>query len=120
MKIYAKNSGTRELNNIKINIDVPLEWKSEIDPGLIRQLDKNQEIEVNLKFIPPANVSVGDYEVKIKAGAISGGKRVDSDEKNLRIHVSSKPNVFGTIILVVLLVLLITAIIIFGLKLTKR
>jgi len=120
MKIFAKNSGTRSLNNINIIIDVPLEWKSEIEPGFIRQLDKNGEKEVNLKIIPPINVSVGDYEVKIKADAISGGKKVDSDEKNLRIHVASKPNIIGTILLIVFLAVLITAIVVFGLKLTKR
>lgn len=120
MKILAKNSGTRRLNNINIIVDVPLEWKSGIEPGFIRQLDKNEEKEINLKIIPPVNVSVGDYEVKITADALSGGKKVDADEKNLRVHVASKPNIIGTILLIVFLAALIIAIIVFGLKLTKR
>jgi uncharacterized membrane protein len=120
MEVRVKNAGTRKLNNIRISTDLPLNWRAEVTPDLIASLEQNKEEVVSLRFIPPADVSVGDYEPKIKTECVADNRRVESEDKIVRIHVSSKTNILGITLLISLLVGLLVGIVVFGIKLTRR
>jgi hypothetical protein len=120
MDVTIKNTGTRTLNNVRVFCDLPLNWRAEIVPDLIPVLVQNKDEVVNIRFIPPADVSVGDYEPKIRTDSIAENRRVESLDKIVRIHVGSKTNVLGITALVLLLVGLLVGIVVFGIKLTRR
>lgn len=120
MDVTIKNTGTRKLNNVRVFCDLPLNWRVEITPDLIPFLDQNKDEVVNIRFIPPADVSVGDYEPKIRTDSIADNRRVESQDKIVRIHIGSKTNVLGIGALVLLLVGLLVGIVVFGIKLTRR
>jgi len=120
MEVRVKNAGTRKLNNIRLYSDLPLNWRAEISPDLIATLEQNKEEVVRLRFLPPADVSVGDYEPKVKTECVADNRRVDSEDKIVRIHISSKANVLGITVLILLLVGLLVGIVVFGIKLTRR
>jgi len=120
MEVRVKNTGTRLLNNIRIYTDLPLNWRSEVKPDLVATLEQNKEEIVNIDFIPPADVSVGDYEPRIRTECIAANRRVESEDKIVRIHVSAKTNVLGITALIVLLIGLLVGIVVFGIKLTRR
>ncbi|MFC2160567.1 NEW3 domain-containing protein [Acidobacteriota bacterium] len=120
MEVRIVNSGTRFLNNIRIFSDLPLNWKAEIQPDLIASLEQNQEQVVNIKFIPPDDVSVGDYEPRIRTECSADNRRVESEDKIVRVHLSAKTNVLGITFLIVLLIGLLVGIVVFGIKLTRR
>ncbi len=120
MEVRIKNAGTRKLNNIRIVTDLPLNWRSEIAPDLIAALEQGKEEVVRLKFQPPADVAVGDYEPKIKTECSADNRKVESEDKIVRVHVASKTNVVGIGLLVLLLVGLLVGVVVFGIKLTRR
>ena len=120
MEVRVRNSGTRRLDNIRVYTDLPLNWRSEITPDLIASLDQSKEKIVNINFIPPENVSVGDYEPKIKTECIADNRQVESEDKIVRIHISAKANVIGISLLLLFLVGLLVGIVIFGIRLTRR
>jgi len=120
MEVTVKNTGTRRLNNIRIYADLPLNWRAEITPDLIPVLEQNKEQIVKISFIPPSDVSVGDYEPKIKTECIANNKKVESEDKIVRIHISAKTNIIGITVLILLLIGLLMGIVIFGIKLTRR
>ncbi len=120
MKVIIKNSGTRRLDNIKISVDMPTNWRSSVNPELIKELNPNKEIEVMVKIIPPSDEGVGAQEVKIKTEALADNRRVESDDKTVRIQIEASTPVFWTITLILLLVGLIVGIVIFGIKISKR
>jgi uncharacterized membrane protein len=120
MEVRVKNTGTRLLNNIRIYTDLPLNWRSEVKPDLIATLEQNKEEIVNLSFMPPAEVSVGDYEPRIRTECTASNRRVESEDKIVRIHISAKTNVLGITALIVLLIGLLVGIVVFGIKLTRR
>jgi len=120
MEIRVRNAGTRKLNNIRVFADLPLNWRSEIQPDLIASLEQNKEQIITIKFLPPADIAIGDYEPKIKTECSADNRKVESEEKIVRVHVSSKTNVLGISLLVLLLVGLLVGIVIFGIKLTRR
>jgi hypothetical protein len=120
MDVTIRNTGTRKLNNIRVFCDLPLNWRVEITPDLIAGLEQNKDEVVKIRFLPPDGVSVGDYEPKIRTDALADNRRVESEDKIVRIHISSKANVIGIGALVLLLVGLLVGIVVFGIKLTRR
>jgi hypothetical protein len=120
MEVRVKNAGTRRLDNIRIYTDLPLNWRSEIKPDLIASLDQGKEEIVAIDFIPSEDTSVGDFEPKIRTECIADNRRVESEDKIVRIHISTKTNVLGITLLVIFLVGLLVGIVVFGIKLTRR
>ena len=120
MEVRVKNTGTRRLDNIRVYSDLPLNWRAEIQPDLIASLAQDKEEIVNISFIPPDEISVGDFEPKIKTECIADNRRVESEDKIVRIHITAKANVVGITLLVILLVGLLVGIVIFGIRLTRR
>ena len=120
MEVRVKNAGTRRLDNIRIYTDLPLNWRSEIKPDLIASLDQGKEEIVAIDFIPSEDTSVGDFEPKIRTECIADNRRVESEDKIVRIHISAKANVLGITLLVIFLVGLLVGIVVFGIKLTRR
>lgn len=120
MEVRVKNTGTRRLNNIRVFTDLPLNWRSEIKPDLIPSLDQGKEEIVTIDFLPPLDISIGDYEPKIKTECIADNRQVESEDKIVRIHITAKTNVLGISLLVLFLVGLLVGIVVFGIKLTRR
>ena len=120
MEVTVKNTGTRRLDNIRVYTDLPLNWRSEIKPDLIASLEQGKEEIVNIDFIPSEDVSVGDFEPKIRTECIADNRQVESEDKIVRIHISAKTNVLGISLLVIFLVGLLVGIVVFGIKLTRR
>ncbi|TRZ89969.1 hypothetical protein D4R89_05240 [bacterium] len=120
MEVRVKNAGTRKLNNIRISTDLPLSWRVEVRPDLIATLEQNQEEVVSIRFLPPPDVSVGDYEPKIRTECVADNRKVESEDKIVRIHISSKTNILGISVLILFLVGLLVGIVVFGIRLTRR
>ncbi len=120
MNVTIRNAGTRKLNNIRVFCDLPLNWRVEVEPDLVKALEQNKEQIVHIKFIPPTDVSVGDYEPKIRTESTAENRSVESEDKIVRIHITSKTNIIGITALVLLLVGLLVGIVVFGIKLTRR
>ena len=120
MNITVKNNGTRRLDNIKVSTDNPLHWRSYIQPDLIKSLDPEKEQIVRLTFIPPSDVGVGAQEVRIKTEALADNRRVETEDKTVRIQVEAKTPILWTAILILLLIGLVVGIVVFGIKISRR
>jgi hypothetical protein len=120
MNLTVRNAGTRRLDNIKISADSPVGWKTVIAPDLIRTLEPDREISVHVAIIPPENSGVGAQEVKIKTEALADNRKVDTEDKTIRIQMNAKTSVFGTILLLLLLIGVVGGLVWFGIRLSKR
>ena len=120
MDVTVRNDGTRRLDNIRITTDNPLNWRSIIEPDLIRSLDPEKEQLVHLTFIPPADVGVGAQEPKIKTEALADNRRVQTEDKTVRILVQAKTPILWTAILIMFLIGLVLGIVVFGIKISRR
>lgn len=120
MNIDIVNEGTRRLDNIEIEVDPPLNWAKTIDPEIIPALDISKEKRVNLTFTPPADVAVGRYEVRIRSNSFSEGQPINGDDKTVTIEIQPETNIWGTALLILMVIGLVLGIIIYGVKLSKR
>ncbi|OGF97233.1 MAG: hypothetical protein A2Z06_00395 [Candidatus Glassbacteria bacterium RBG_16_58_8] len=120
MDIVIRNIGTRRLDNISITTDLPYNWRSSVSPDLIRLLHPGKEEVVKVSFYPPEGLEVGDYEAKIKTNAMANNRPVETEDKRVRIHVRAPTHLFGNIALGLSIVGVLLAIVIFGIRLSRR
>ena len=120
MNITVRNAGTRRLDNIKVTTDYPLGWSTTVSPNLIRTLDPEKETTVHICITPPKDGGIGAQEVKIKTEALADNRKVETEDKTIRIQVNARTSVFGTVMLLMLLIGIIVGLVWFGIKLSRR
>ncbi len=120
MKITVINEGSRGIDNIKITTENPLNWKTVIVPDVINSLAPGKEKDITISILPPSDVNVGAQEIKIMTLATANNRSVEKEDKTVRIQVEARTPVFGTILLILLLVGVLVGIVVFGIKISKR
>jgi hypothetical protein len=115
-----RNTGTRRLDNVKLTTEYPINWRTELTPDILPSLEINKEAVVRLSVKPPADVTVGEYEVRMKTESYAYGRRVQSEDKIYRVSVKARTNIWATAGLIGGLLVLVVGIVVFGVKLTRR
>jgi hypothetical protein len=120
LELTLRNTGSRSVNAIRMASDAQPDWRVLATPELVPELPAGGETRVRLVAAPPREVAVGDYDIRLRTEALSADRRVDTEDKTLRVRVLPAANWLGTALLVLLLVGLVGGIVTFGLRLTKR
>ena len=120
IRVEFFNRGTVAVQNIKAALDLPYEWESEVEPTLIKLLEPDERAEVNILARPPEDIAIGDYELGIEAQGQVGTENVESLEKNITIRVGAGSHIAGNTILIGILVLLVVAIGLASVKISRR
>ena len=119
--VTLKNIGTRNLENIRLTIDLPSnKWNATIEPELVKKLDRQQETDIQILITPPEDVGVGARQVKLEAYCEVDNIKVEALPKNLTIQVSSRANIVGYGILIGAIILLVVGIAVLTIILSKR
>lgn len=118
--IILENEGTRRLDNIEFDIDLPLNWQKKIEPAVIPSLDIRKEYQAVLTVFPPPDITVGKYDIRFATTSLSDDLLKKSEDKTITIEVQQEANIFGTLIIVLLIIGILSGIVIFGIRLTKK
>ncbi len=114
------NEGSNRLDNIEFQFDLPLNWRKQVEPANIASLDINQDTTVHLTFTPPDNVSAGRYDIRVRTSGQSDGQPVTGEDKTVTVEIQPSSSLFGTIIIVLLIVGLVGGIVVFGVRLSRK
>ena len=120
MTLDVLNEGSRWLDNVRIDADLPLNWTKVIDPNTIDRLDPSAERRISFTFKPVQDVGVGKYDIRIRISGRSDNQPLEAEPKTVTIQVTAKASIFGTAAIVILIVGLVIGIVVFGIRLTKR
>ena len=114
------NEGSRRLDNVEVDADVPLNWSKSFEPKVIDQLEIGAESQVELTFMPPPDVSPGKYEIRLRTKSVSNNQPVNGEDKTFTIEIQPRANIGLSVILFVLITALVVGIVYFGIRLTRR
>jgi hypothetical protein len=114
------NEGSRRLDNVEVDADVPLNWTKSFEPKVIDQLEIGAERRVELTFAPPADVSPGKYEIRIRSKSVSNNQPVNGEDKTFTIEIKPTTNLGLTLALFLLITGIVVGIVYFGIRLTRR
>jgi hypothetical protein len=120
MTVDVVNEGSRRLDNIEVDVDPPLNWTKEVDPAVVPSLGIGEERRVTLRFVPPPDAAVGRYEVRLRTSGLSDNRPVNAEDKTVIVEVAAGANILGTLLVVALIVGLVAAIVVFGIRLSRK
>lgn len=118
--LIIRNTGTRRVDTIRLVADEPLGWKVEIVPEIVEYLEVGQEKEVTLRIVPDQDVAIGDYEVRIRMESYAYNREVPAEDKIYRVSVRGRTNLGRVGVLLVLVVLIFSAIVVAGIRLSRN
>ncbi len=120
MNIELVNEGSRRVDNVEIKADLPINWSKNIEPTVISSLNIGEEQKVHLRFTPPENVSVGRYEIRLRTTGLTDNQPVTGEDKTVTVEILADTNIWGTTFLIILILGLVSGIVVFGIRLSRK
>ena len=120
MSVELVNEGTRRLDNIEVKIDPPLNWTKNVEPATVPSLGIGEEQRVRLTFTPPSDIAVGRYEIRLRTSGLSDNRPINAEDKTVTVEIAGGSNLLGTAFVVLLILGLVTGIVVFGVRLSKK
>lgn len=114
------NEGTRRLDNVRVEVDPPFNWEERVEPSTVATLPINEEAKIAIFITPPADITPGRYEVRVKTNSLSDDLPIRGEDKTITIQITQPANVYGTLFIVLLIVGLVVGIVVFGIRLSRR
>lgn len=114
------NDGTRRLDNIQVDADVPLNWTKSFEPKVVESLAIAGEQRAFVDITPAKEVAVGKYEIRIRTTSLSDDQPIAGEDKTVTVEIQQEANVLGTAVILLLIVGLVAGIVVFGVKLSRR
>jgi hypothetical protein len=119
-RIDLHNTGTLNLMNAKLTVDVPYLWKETLSPVSIPEIKPGNKEPVMISLTLPPNVGAGEYELRVGAEAENGTEKIKAIEKSVSIRVGTKTNAMGNAILIGGLILLVVGIAVASIRISRR
>ena len=120
MTATLKNIGTRDLVDIRMIVDVNTDWKYTVAPEVIGSLVRNEEKEIQLTLSPPSDIGVGEYQAKLNAEVTVDNRKFEARDRSITVQVESKTQMSVTTLLFGALILLMIAIVIVTIRISRR
>lgn len=120
MEVVVRNAGSQAVTGLRLRADAPQGWEARVDPELVPELAVGAQRRVRVVLAPPRGVTVGDYEARLRTESAAGDRRVEAEDKTLRVHVTSAVNWVGTGLLGILLVGIVAGVVTLGARLVRR
>ena len=120
MTATLKNIGTRDLVDIRMIVDVNTDWKYTVVPEVIGSLIRNEEKEIQLTLSPPSDIGVGEYQAKLNAEVTVDNRKFEARDRSITVQVESKTQMSVTTLLFGALILLMIAIVIVTIRISRR
>ena len=95
-ELVVRNSGSRRLDDLRLHADPPAGWRADFSPATLGALAVDAERPVRLVVRPPADASVGDYEARVRVESAAADRRLETEDKVLRLHVSDRATPIGS------------------------
>ena len=120
MTATLKNIGTRDLVDIRMLVDVNTDWKYTVIPEVIGSLGRNEEKEIQLTLSPPVDIGVGEYQAKLNAEVTVDNRKFEARDRSITVQVESQTQMSVTTLLFGALILLMIAIVIVTIRISRR
>lgn len=120
MTATLKNIGTRDLVDIRMIVDVNTDWKYTVIPEVVSSLGRNAETEIQLTLSPPADIGVGEYQAKLNAEVTVDNRKFEARDRSITVQVESQTQMSVTTLLFGALILLMIAIVVVTIRISRR
>ncbi|MDB4913772.1 MAG: Alpha-galactosidase, associated protein, partial [Gemmatimonadetes bacterium] len=102
--VTVRNVGSRALDRLTVAVDPASGWNARSEPAEITRLGLGESQIVRLTLVPKGSVPVGDYENRVRVISRGTDRRLDNEDKIIRVRVASAFGMWATVALLLALV----------------
>ena len=70
--------------------------------------------------VPAQGTAAGRYEVRVRTSALSDNQPINAEDKTITVEIQPGSHLVATLLLVLLIVGLVAAVVVFGVRLSRR
>ena len=96
MGFLLRNTDNRLVDNVRLAADLQPDWRATFSPELVRSVPIDGEVRVRLVPVPPKDIPIGDYDVKVRTVALSADRQVDTEDKIFEVDPLTCPRCSAT------------------------
>ena len=119
-EVVVRNSGSRRLDDLRLRADPPPGWRADFAPPALSALPVDAERAIRLVVRPPRDAGVGDYEARIRVESAAADRRLETEDKILRLHVADRGTPAGSATILLALLALVAAVAVMSRRWTRR
>lgn len=116
----VRNTGSRVLRSVRLVVEAPSGWTTRVVPSLWKEVPVGAETKVSVILKPPPLATSGDYESRLRLESAASDKRMEAEDKILRVHVDAPREWFGTAALLAFIATTLVFVLIYGARVARR
>jgi hypothetical protein len=120
LALTVRNAGTGRVDDVRLRAEPPARWHATIEPAAIASLAPGDEARVRLVVRPPADAVGGDYELRVGVDDAGPARRVEVEDKLIRVRVGSTGGLAAPIAGVAAVVALALVAVVYGRRWVNR
>lgn len=90
LPVAVRNSGTRAIDHLRVQADVPAGWTVVSAPAELRDIAPGSEEPLRLTIAPAGGVGIGDYELRLSLDGAAGRTRLSTAPAVVRTRIRAR------------------------------
>ena len=120
VRVDLYNTGTLEVLKAHLVLTPPLDWTWSSQPDTINRLLPGEKEPVNITLVPPEEIGVSEYDVRIEAAGYEGEERIEAQEKDITIRIEERANVIRNALIIGTVIALVIGVAVGSIKVSRR
>ncbi|MEW6752350.1 MAG: NEW3 domain-containing protein [Candidatus Latescibacterota bacterium] len=119
-RVEVLNTGTLEVTEVHLILTPPLGWSCVTSPDTIDHIVPGEKEPVNIKLLPPDDLGVSEYDVRVEAAGYVGEERVEATEKDITVRVEARANLVRNALVIGGVILLVVGVAVGSIRVSRR
>ena len=120
VRVDLLNTGTLEIEGVYLVLTPPLDWTYTTQPDTIAQILPGDKEPVNITLVPPPDLGVSEYDVRVEAVGYEGNERIESQEKDITIRVEAQADIIRNALIIGGVIALVIGVAVVSIRVSRR
>lgn len=120
VRVDLLNTGTLELARVHLVLTTPLDWTYTTQPDTIGHILPGEKEPVNITLVPPPDLGVSEYDVRVEAAGYEGNERIEAREKDITIRVEKRADVVRNALIIGAVIALVVGVAVGSIRVSRR
>ena len=120
VRVDLLNTGTLEVERVHVVLTPPLNWTWSSNPDTIDRILPGEKEPVNITLVPPEDIGISEYDVRIEAAGYEGPELIEAQEKDITIRVEERAAVIRNALIIGAVIALVIGIAVGSIKVSRR
>ena len=120
VRVDLLNTGTLDVTGVHLILTPPLDWTYSTQPDTIDQILPGEKEPVNITLVPPPDLGVSEYDVRVEAAGYEGNERIEAQEKDITIRVEERADVVRNALIIGAVIALVVGVAVGSIRVSRR